>query len=195
MSARPDRFLPKVPGFDLKTQRLVHSFASQLEDLWRRMKEDIAGFPVAALEWQERPGCNTVGMLLVHCAMAETYWLATATKDIRDDAIYEHTFGMYGYRDDGLPIPADGLHCGTFAGWSLDQYLALFEKGRTISLDILRTWTDDMLDTSYDNYGRKVEYHWTLYHILEHVAMHHGQILLLRHLMADKGVVPRPKDE
>jgi hypothetical protein len=54
----------KIPkGYDAKTQKKVGLFAAQLDDQLKRLKNNVRGLTVKQLEWQQKPGLNTIGML------------------------------------------------------------------------------------------------------------------------------------
>jgi hypothetical protein len=92
--------------------------------------------------------------------------------------------------DDGLPLAADGVHPGTLGGKVLGDYLRMLDAARSASHQELRHWRDADLATTYRRRDRLISREWTLYHVLEHFCGHHGQILLLKHLMRDAGLLP-----
>jgi hypothetical protein len=94
--------------------------------------------------------------------------------------------------DDGLPLAADGRHPATLAGKSLADYLGMMDAARAASNRELAAWRDAELGGCYSLGDRRISREWTAYHVLEHFAAHLGQILLVKHLMRDAGVLPRP---
>jgi hypothetical protein len=91
--------------------------------------------------------------------------------------------------DDGLPCPPDGGHPASLAGKTLADYLTMLDAARAASHGVMRTWRDADLASTYKRRDQTISREWTLYHVLEHFAAHHGQVLLLRHLMRDAGVL------
>ncbi|MCX6836177.1 MAG: DinB family protein, partial [candidate division Zixibacteria bacterium] len=147
-----ERKLTVPDGYDLSSQRLVASFASQLDDQLRRLKEAVAELSTAHLEWQPHPGVNTVGMLLAHIAVAEAFWINVAPAGIPleqdgDNLILK----IIGIRmdDDGLPLKPDGHHPATLSGKSLADYLNILDKMRAATNATIRTWHDTDLDNSF----------------------------------------------
>ena len=69
----------------------------------------------------------------------------------------------------------------------------LLDKARASTHDVLRTWSDDDLASTYANGDRTISREWTVYHVLEHFSGHYGQILLLKHLMRTAGVLAPPQ--
>jgi hypothetical protein len=57
----------------------------------------------------------------------------------------------------------------------------------------MKTWQDRDLYKLYRVGKRDFSKMWTLYHVLEHFAAHFGQILMLKHMMRDAGVLKAEK--
>lgn len=192
-----ERKLPASDGYDVSSQRIVALFAAQLDDQLRRLKETVAELNTTHLEWQLRPGSNTVGMLLAHIAVAEVYWINVAPAGIPlepdGDNLILKTIGIR-MDDDGLPLTADARHPATLDGKSLADYLSILDNMRGATHATLRTWRDTDLDQGYPLRDMTVTRSWTLYHVLEHFATHYGQILLLKHLMSDAGALEKKTD-
>ena len=183
--------MPPVEGYDLGTQPTVAFLAASLDDQLRRLREDVAGLDVEALEWQEAPGRNTIGMLLAHLAVAEAWWFHAGARGISErEGINEVLQGVIRMNpeDDGIPLAPDGGHPATLAGKTLGDYLALLERARAASHEVLRGWTDADLDQEVEFRDRRVSRGWILYHVLEHMVAHYGQILLLKRIRADRGL-------
>lgn len=191
-----DRKLVAPDGYNTSTQRAVGLFAAQLDDQLCRVAEAVAELDTRHLEWQPQPGVNTAGMLLAHLAVSETYWINVAVVEIPlepdgDNLILK----IIGIRmdDDGLPIASDGRHPATLAGKSREDYLGMLERARRATHDVIRAWTDSDLERAYRLRDFTVTRSWTLYHLLEHFAVHRGQILLLMHLMRDTDMLEQER--
>ncbi|MCX6836058.1 MAG: DinB family protein, partial [candidate division Zixibacteria bacterium] len=140
------------------------------------------------------PGVNTVGMLLAHIAVAEAFWINVAPAEIPLEQDCDNLIlKVIGIRmdDDGLPLKPDGHHPLTLSGKTLADYLNILDKMRAATNATIRTWHDTDLDNSFTLRDAPVTRSWALYHILEHFATHYGQILLMKHLMRDAGVLPK----
>ena len=188
-----ERKLVVPPGYDLAANPRVASFAAQLDDQLRRLRQDVAEFEVRHLEWQPQAGVNTVGMLLAHLAVVDVWWLHIAPRQIPEadhDRVFRELIGIGG-DDDGLPLAQDGRHPATLAGRSLDAYWQMIDGGREAAHNTLRAWKDGELAGTYPLRDRIISREWTVYHVLEHFAAHYGQVLLLKHLMRDAGLLPR----
>lgn len=187
------RDLAATTGYDPATQRTVGYVARALDEHLTKLKRITDGLTVGQLEWQERPGHNTIGMLLAHCAVAESYWTCVfdSGKPITPDGD-EMVRGILGIHpdDDGLPAKPDSTHPATLKGKTLADYYLLLDKARAASHRALRTWTDDKLTATVTRGERSTTYAWVLYHVLEHFVEHTGQVQLIKHLMRDAGVLP-----
>ena len=182
-------------GYDPKTQGRIGLFAAQFDDQLARLKKEVVSLTVEQLEWQQKPGMNTVGMLLAHLSLVEVWWIKIAPNQIEWEpegkAIIVKTLGI---EDDGLPLPAEGVHPAYLKGFTAEKYLAILAKGRRVIYTEMKKWRDKDLDKLYtlaktNHFSRT----WTLYHVLEHFATHFGQILLVKHLMRDAGVLEKAK--
>jgi len=192
-----DRKLVIPKQYDVSSQRLVGMFAAQLDDQLRYVNEAVAGLDTKHLEWQPHAGVNTAGMLLAHLAVSEAFWINVAVAEIPlepdGDNLIMKTIGIR-MDDDGLPLAPEGLHPATLSGKSREYYLGMLERARRATHDALRTWNDSDLERAYRLRDNTVTRSWTLYHLLEHFAVHRGQILLLKHLMRDANVLEKKKD-
>jgi uncharacterized damage-inducible protein DinB len=181
-------------GYDRKTQMKVGLFAAQLDDQLKRLKNTVKTLSVKQLEWQQRPGMNTIGILLAHLAVVEVWWINLAPNGVSwgpDGRKMIHK--ILGFGDDGLPLPPDGLHVGHLRGFTIEKYMAVLAKARRSIHREMKTWRDRDLDKLYRLNKRQFSRMWTLYHVLEHFAAHFGQILLLKHMMRDAGVLKAEK--
>ena len=185
----------KIPrGYDTKTQMRVGLFAAQLDDQLKRLKNNVKGLTVKQLEWQQRPGMNTVGMLLAHLALVEVWWINLAPTGMPWETEGKKMIQkICGFEDDGLPMPPDGRHVEYVRGYTAEKYLDVLAKARRSAHRDLKEWHDRDLDKLYRLNKRQFSRMWTLYHLLEHFAAHFGQILLLKHMMRDAGVLMSEK--
>ena len=178
-------------GYDPKTQAKIGLFAAQLDDQLTRLKNQVKGLTVEQLEWQQKPGMNTVGMLLAHLSLVEVWWIRVAPNQIEWEpegkALIQKICGI---EDDGLPLPPDGAHPQYLKGFTAEKYITILAKGRRVIHHEMKKWRDKDLDKFYtlakkNHFSRT----WTLYHVLEHFAAHFGQILLIKHQLRDAGLL------
>ncbi len=180
-------------GFDPRTQKQVGLFAAQLDDQLKRLKKDVEGLTIKQLEWQQKPGMNTVGMLLAHFAVAEVFWVNVAAKEIpykpEGAKVIKKILGI---EDDGIPLKPNGKHPSYLKGLSLEKYIKILDKGRRAVKKELKTWKDKDLVKFY-KLGKKTQATpmSTIYHVLEHFCGHYGQILLIKHMMRNAKVLKK----
>ena len=178
------------PSYNPKTQAKVGWMAAQLDEQLASLKKYVSGLTVKQLEWQLRPGMNTVGQLLAHMAVAEAWWMKVAPKGIGwNEEGQKLITRVCGFEDDDIPLPPDGVHPKRFKGWSADKYLAALAKTRRHTHIELKKLTDKDLDTFFKVGKSRASYGAMIHHVLEHFCSHFGQILLLRHMMRDAKVL------
>ena len=193
----PERLLAVPPLFDPNSQAFVGVMAASFDDQSRRLRDTVAGLGVEHLEWQERPGRNTVGMLMAHLAGAEVGWFYVVCGGLSEDdgarAVNEHLGIDLSIDRGGMPLAADGVHPVSLKERDLDGYLDLLARARSGTYEVLTTWHDASLDTTATFGPWTVSHRWVLYHVLEHFAAHFGQISALLHSMRDSGVPGLPE--
>jgi len=186
-----ERKLTVPEGYEFAANPRVASFAAQLDDQLALLRKKVEGLSVEQLEWQLRPGMNTVGMLLAHLAVVDLWWLRiapTETPEADGDRLMQEVIGILA-DDDGLPAKPDARHPESLAGKSIEDYLAMLDSARAVVHAELRQWSDADLMGTFTLRDRVITREWAAYHTLEHFAGHFGQILLLQHMMRDERVL------
>jgi uncharacterized damage-inducible protein DinB len=170
------------PGYRSKE---AASFLAQTDDQTRLLTEATRDITAEELEWQPKPGTNTIGMLLAHMAIVEVFWTLVCLK--RDEKPAAEPVLGINMDDDGMPIPEEGRAPANLAGKQMAFYDELLRKARVFLKDSAKGVSDSDLEseivrTRNDGTKRVVNVRWYFYHILEHFSGHYGQVLLLRHL-------------
>jgi uncharacterized damage-inducible protein DinB len=177
--------LPVPEGYDPGTSPVVSTTAAQLDALLATLTRPVGEATPEQLEWQLRPGVNTIGMLLAHLAIVEVYWVEVVGRGIESDEeanrIVHRTLGIR-MEEDGMPLAEDGIHPRSLAGKTAADYLEILRKARAATHRVLRSWDDGRLVETRTVDGREVSLAWLLYHLVEHFAYHHGQIAQLASL-------------
>lgn len=163
----------------------VALYLSLLDDQSKLLAEDTRDLTPDELEWQPKPGMNTIGMLLCHMAVVEVYWTLLALTG-EDKPRTEPVLGI-NVDDDGMPLPEDGLPPATLKGKDIAFYDDLLRRSREYLKKAALPVPDtdlkrELTRTRQDGSQRVYSIRWYFYHILEHFSGHYGQILLLRHL-------------
>lgn len=179
-------------GYNSKTQNKIGLFAAQLDNQLLRLKMEVKDLTVEQLEWQLKPGMNTIGMLLAHLSLVEVWWIKIAPAEIAwepDGKLLVQK--ICGIEDDGLPLGPEGIHPSYLKGFTAEKYFAILAGGRRSIHTVMKKWRDKDLDKFYKAGKNQISRTWTLYHVLEHFCGHFGQILLLKHLMRDAGILAK----
>ncbi|MFM7231975.1 MAG: DinB family protein [bacterium] len=199
---------PRPKTWDLRPargrSREAMTFLAQMDDLRALLWADLRGATAAELEWQPRRGTNSIGMLLAHLAVVETYWIEVALGrfspaslrtvggdfEVMKERFLRPVLGIHP-DDDGLPLPPNGRPPAALAGWTLARHRRLSDRARAHVTAAVRALGDADLDRfvvrqRMDGSRTRIRVRWILYHIVEHYAGHYGQVLLLRHLYRDR---------
>jgi uncharacterized damage-inducible protein DinB len=168
----------------------VASFFAQLDDLNRRLLEDLRGIRAAELSWQPARGQNTIGMLLAHMAIVEVFWTQVALERAAPRDI-DRALGL-GVDDDGMPLARNAAPPAGLRGRSLAWFARHLRRARAFARRSFARCSPADLERDVIRVRRtgeraRVNLRWILYHVLEHQAGHHGQVLLLRHQYRDRG--------
>jgi uncharacterized damage-inducible protein DinB len=180
----PSRYAIEPPaGFRSREAAL---FVAQLDDQNRRLTEDTRALTAAALEWQPAPGQNTMGMLLAHTAYWEVFWTRMVLEDRPLPFEVRDVLGIAS-GDIGTPLPADGLPPAGLAEKDIGYFHDLLARARAHTCEVARTLSDSDLEREVtrerpDGTANSITVRWALYHMLEHLAAHYGQVNLLKHL-------------
>ncbi len=182
MSTPQRSMIQPFPGF--RSQEAA-SFMAQMDDQSRLLLDRIKDITPEELEWQPKPGMNTIGMLLAHLAIVEAWWTCLVVKG-QADAKGEPIIGI-GWDDDGMPVPEEGRAPANLAGKDLAYYTDLMRKARAFVTEAAKGVSDADLEREVsrkrpDGTERVINVRWYFYHMLEHFSGHFGQVLLLRHM-------------
>jgi uncharacterized damage-inducible protein DinB len=163
-----------------------------LDDQHALLVRDLEGITTAELEWQPRPGMNTIGMLLAHIAIVEVFWTQVGPeRKTREQWETQTSLGLDLATGDGMPAKTEDLAPANLAGKALPYYLDLLAKARAYANRATMLLDEAAMDSvfqrtrRYDGKTEELNIRWVLYHMLEHFSGHYGQILLLRHQYRD----------
>lgn len=160
------------------------SFFAQLNDQSSRMAQDTRHLTPHAIAWQPAPGMNTIGMLLAHIAIVEVFWTQVGPLGMTQFES-ESILGI-GVDDDGMPLAEGGSPPAGLRGKDIAYFDDLLRRARAYSQKALAALTDADLERELTRTRRDASVHvttmrWILYHMVEHLAGHYGQINLLSH--------------
>jgi uncharacterized damage-inducible protein DinB len=142
---------------------ILEAYLNRLEELHDDLRQALARLPQAALDWSPGPEMNSLGVLAIHVAGAERFWvgdIAGGDPAPRDRPAEFRSHGM------------DGIALTTLLDASLAYTAATLERLTLPDLEVRRAAGD----------RGEVTVAWALFHNLQHVAIHLGQMQLTRQL-------------
>jgi uncharacterized damage-inducible protein DinB len=183
MPPRVETLLAIPPGYRSDT---VARFMWQLDEQRQALLSLVRGATPAELEWQPRPGMNTIGMLLAHIAYAEAHLGQVGLLGERQG----HAQDVIGITeaDEGLPLGPGAPPSPALSGKDLAFFESTLARAREHTRAVVRNFVDADLEAVVerpprpDGTVRVFNRGWVLYHLLEHEAGHRAQIALIRHL-------------
>jgi len=170
--------------------RAAMAWVAHLDDQAKLLAKDLKDITPAELQWQPKPGVNTIGMLLAHIAIVEVFWLHVVEGHATEENMRK-CLGI-GTDDDGMPLKPAGTRPKGLDGRDFKYYLKLMQRARAHTRKHVRRLRDADLSRSITRTRRngqrqRISVRWVLYHLAEHFSGHYGQVLLLRHLHRDRG--------
>ncbi|MGA3160264.1 MAG: DinB family protein [Terracidiphilus sp.] len=131
-----------------------------LEQCWPRLKACVESLTVEQLWWRPNEACNSIGNLLLHLNGNVREWLVTSFNRLEDNRNRPAEFNQ---RES---ISASAL---------LDQLGATIQQASEV---LARLTPTDLLARN-EIQGYKVSGLEAVYHVVEHFAMHYGQVLYI----------------
>lgn len=136
-----------------------------LRDEYRtKLRRSVETLPADALWWRANDASNSVGNLLLHLTGNVRQWIVTGVgraPDSRDRA------SEFAAREGGV------------GGQSASELLARLDEVLDEALAVLDLLEPSELLTRRIIQGRDVTVCYAIYHVVEHFAMHMGQVILI----------------
>ena len=148
---------------------ILEGYWECLQGLHAGIERTIKSLPLEALDWVPGPDMNSLGVLAVHVAGAERYWIG--------DVVGRDPSG----RDRSAEFLTRGLDAATLRARlaaTLAHSQAVLERLALPDLEATRVSPRD---------GRIFAATWCLAHALEHTALHLGHMQLTRQLWDMQG--------
>jgi uncharacterized damage-inducible protein DinB len=143
-------------------QPFFETYLERLETLHMEIEAALEGLPQAGLDWAPGPQANSIAVLIVHLAGAERFWIGDVVMGDPSNRQRETEFTVR-----GLTAEALKYRLSDSRAYIRNQLAALTLR----DLDEPRTLPNDTPEVSAG---------WALLHVLEHTALHAGQIQLTR---------------
>jgi hypothetical protein len=155
---------------------ILKGYLERLQVLHSDIERTIEGLPLAVLDWAPGPHTNSLGVLAVHVAGAERYWIG--------DVVGRDPSG----RDRAAEFRTRGLDAAVLKG-RLAETLAHSQA-------VLEGLSLPDLEATYvsPRDGREFTGAWCLVHALEHIALHLGHMQITRQLW-EQGVISNGRSE
>lgn len=119
---------------------------------------------------------ETIGTLLLHIAGVEWGWIFG---DIDGQEVdyeeFKHAFAL-----------SPEVNIPQIKNQELQFYIDRLNKTRKEVYQRLKKFKDEDLDRIVESEGKKYSIEWIMFHLVEHEAMHIGQILLLKRVNNEK---------
>jgi uncharacterized damage-inducible protein DinB len=145
---------------DVPALFLEHSRHILLEHCWTRLKSSVESLTDEQLWWRPNEACNSIGNLLLHLNGNVREWLVVSFNRLEDNRNRPAEFNQREL------ISASAL---------LDQLGATIQQAS----EVLARLTPADLLARYEIQGYKVSGLEAVYHVVEHFAMHYGQVLYI----------------
>jgi len=163
----------------------VGRYVAQLNEVRADLLHELNGLSVEQIDWHPDEQTESIGTLLLHLDAVEWSWIHQDIFGATDDA-------YPGSWDEAMPIR---VGVPQVQGRPLEAYLEQLATGRARTLEVLRGFTDADLarrvgegEPPRGMEPRSVLYtiDWIIWHIIEHEAMHVGQVELLRRMVPQR---------
>ena len=149
----------------------VSLFYSMMERAREKLLRRVEALSKDTIDYSPQPKMiESIGTLLLHIAAVEYGWIF---EDIGGQAM-EYEKWKYGF---SLREGIDQIE-----GEDVEFYLSRLREVRQEVFEFLKTLSDNDLDSMVDVDSEKVSVEWILFHLIEHEAMHIGQVSVLLRL-------------
>jgi uncharacterized damage-inducible protein DinB len=145
---------------DVPALFLEQSRQKLLQQCWPRLRGCVETLTDEQLWWRPNEACNSIGNLLLHLNGNVREWLVVSFNRLEDNRNRPAEFNQ---RE------------------SISSSVLLDQLGATIqqASEILARLTSADLTAPYEIQGYKVSGLEAVYHVVEHFAMHYGQVLYI----------------
>jgi len=145
---------------DVPSLFLEHSRQKLLQQYWPRLKGCVESLTEEQLWWRPNEACNSVGNLLLHLNGNVRQWLVASFNRLEDSRNRPAEFSQRGLSS---------------ASALLDQLGATMQQ----AAEVLARLTPADLTAPYEIQGYKLSGLDAVYLVVEHFAMHYGQVLYI----------------
>jgi len=151
--------MPAIPA-DATQLFLEHSLQKLVQQYWPRLKSSVESLTEEQLWWRPNEACNSIGNLLLHLNGNVRQWLVASFSRLEDSRNRPAEFNQ-----------RESISVSTL----LNQLGATIQQAG----DVLARLTSADLAATYEIQGYKVSGLDAVYQVVEHFAMHYGQVLYI----------------
>lgn len=138
-----------------------------LEQSWPRLRTCVESLSDEQIWWRPNPSSNSIGNLMLHLNGNVTQWIITS-------------FTRTGDRRDR---PAEFSRTEGVSGEELIRTLSATMDRVSLVFDLI---TETDLLASYDIQGYRTTGLEAIYHVVEHFALHYGQVAYITKMLRDE---------
>jgi hypothetical protein len=165
-------------GSDEGTSPQIEAMISMLDDLKRRVENQVKYMSQYELDYLHDEDANRIGSLIMHLAAAEKYYQVL-------------TFENRGFTEEEkkiwqVPFDLDQGGRDEIRGQDAQYYLDIYNAVRAKTIEELKKRDDAWFKKVQNRFGYSNHYCW--FHVMEHQSSHLGQILFLK-----KRIPPEPE--
>ena len=170
------RIVEPVAGFSGE----LGCYLSGLEELRARLRKTVSDLTNEELAQRAFPNAHQIGNLILHLGEAEAGWIL---QNVVEKEIDEETKKFVHWCDTTERDFAE-------KGYSAKECLERIDEISQMSREILAKFTDADLDKFFGynrDDGKRIEVtlRWVLIHLIDHEAVHRGQISMLKRLLRE----------
>jgi hypothetical protein len=152
---------------DVSMLFLDHSRQKLIGQYWPRLRGCVESLTVEQLWWRPNDASNSIGNLLLHLNGNVWQWLVASFNRLED------------HRDRSAEFDERELI-------SISTLLTRLDETMRQAAEVLGRLTADDLAASYEIQGYRVKGLDAVYQVVEHFAMHYGQILYIVKTLSEK---------
>jgi uncharacterized damage-inducible protein DinB len=152
------------PGTDMTSQFLNFSRALLLDECWPRLRSCVESLSEEQLWWRPNEASNSVGNLLLHLDGNVRQWIVTSFSGAKDQRNRPAEFAVKG---------------------AVTKNELIERLGKTLqeAAAVLARLTEAELTAPRNIQNHTITGMGAVYHVVEHFAMHYGQVLYITKLL------------
>jgi hypothetical protein len=158
---------PDTPQIELTANFLAFSREKLLEQYWPRLRSCVESLTDEQVWWRPNEASNSIGNLILHLNGNVRQWIVSPFNKLEDKRDRPAEFS------ERRIIPASEL-------------LAKLSATMQEASEVLARITEADLQTSFQIQGYKVTGLRAIYQVVEHFAMHYGQLVFITKLVQEK---------